>query len=211
MSATLMESLKQTTLPSHQTAEGSDFQGYLFNGKLPLSVYIQYLGQLYLVHRFMEQEMKRHAKSGNVLAKVIVEEQMQEEFLRKDLLSLSCDPTQIKALPATAQLLKIMEQYSVRYPEALLGFHYVMLGSKHGAKLVARNVKASYGFTEEAGALYFDPYGGHFMELWLKFKSDMNELSLTAEQQEEFCAAATEMFKGITFIGDALMASVVVR
>lgn len=211
MSVTLMDSLKQTTLPSHQTAEGSDFQGYLFNGKLPLSVYSQYLGQLYLVHSFMEQEMKRHAQSGNVLATVICEEQMQEEFLRKDLVSLSCDPAQIKALPATEQLLKIMGQYSERYPEALLGFHYVMLGSKHGAKLVARNVKASYGFTDQAGALYFDPYGGRFMELWLKFKADMNELPLTAEQQKEFCAAATEMFKGITLIGDQLMVSVVIR
>ena len=205
MTASLMETLKEATAPLHNSAEGSRFQSLLTNGRLSQDVYADYLAQLYLLHSLLENEIRRHA----CLASVVVPLQYQEEFLRQDLVSMGKDTANVAALASTRQLLDLIRLCSAECPEALLGMHYVVLGSKHGGKFIAKNVQASYGLIDGAGSLYFDPYGPSFMPIWKQFKEEMNKLVLPAPTIEAICEAAGQMFKHFTLIGEEMMPRVV--
>lgn len=201
MTASLMESLKESTAPMHNSAEGSRFQSLLTNGKLPLEVYADYLGQLFLVHSHLEDAMRNHASC----AKVLTNEQYQVEFLKKDLTVLGRETSSVSALASTRSLLDLIAAAAQNCPEALLGMHYVLLGSKHGGKFVAKNVQVSYALEDGAGNTYFDPYGNSFMPIWRQFKDDMNKLELPPQTADTVCKAAADMFRHITMIGDELM------
>lgn len=202
--STLMELLKETTAPMHNSAEGSPFQGMLANGKLSRRTYTQYLEQLLLIHAAIEQEVRAHQNKGTRSLQVVEEKQFQENFLRADLKAFGANPDSAQALESTKVLLAEIERFSKETPEALLGLHYVLLGSKHGGKFVARNLKTVYEL-EDAGAVYFDPYGQTFMELWKKFKQDMNDLNLEQTTTKAVCKGAELMFVRITEIGDELL------
>lgn len=207
MTASLMEALKESTAPMHNSAEGSQFQSILTNGKLPREVYAEYLGQLFLVHLQLESEMRKHSS----LASVLTDEQYQVEFLKIDLQVLGRDVDSITALTSTQSLLSLIADASNNCPEALLGMHYVLLGSKHGGKFVAKNVQVSYSLQNGAGSTYFDPYGNAFMPIWRQFKDQMNKLELSQSTADTVCNAAADMFRHITLIGEELMPSVVSR
>lgn len=205
MPQTLMERLKESTMVKHDSAEGSQFQGDLVYGKLSQPLYIKYIGQLFLIHRSLEAQIRKYHEAGQDWTSVVTARQLQEGFLRKDLTYFSVEPQTIVPLVQTKEFLGIMESFAGRCPESLLGFHYVLLGSKHGGKFVAKNVRSSYKLPDDAGALYFDPYGLGFAELWKDFKESMNALSLTDDQITEMCGAAGAMFVGISNVSDALM------
>ena len=83
--------------------------------------------------------------------------------------------------------------------------HYVLLGSKHGGKFVAKACQDSYNLVDGKGALYFDPYGPNFMPIWKTFKESMNDLPLNEGEIDKVCSAAGQMFNSIGEIGNELM------
>jgi heme oxygenase len=111
------------------------------------------------------------------------------------------DLSDVKPLTSTASLLDDIMLYSRECPEALLGMHYVLLGSKHGGKFIARNVQTNYG----KPTVYFDPYGAAFMSIWREFKERMNTLDLSESTVDSVCVAAGKMFGRITEIGMEMM------
>lgn len=202
---TLMEYLKDSTRAMHDSAEGSEFQGHLAHARLPLNSYVDYLEQLYLVHGFLEQEIRKHEGSSVCsFAGVVSDEQLQVPFLKKDLLHFKRDPATIKAVPATVAVIEEMKNLSANCPVALLAMHYVLLGSKHGGKFIAKSCQEKYQLAD-AGVIYFDPYGQTFMPLWKAFKESMNKLSLSADERKESCNAAGKMFQAVGNIGAELM------
>ncbi len=205
MTATLMETLKKSTAPMHDSAEGSQFQSLLTRGKLPKEIYGDYLAQLYLVHKVLETELRRHSATAAIVSPA----EFQEEFLKQDLASMQRDPEKSQALSSTQGLLDDIRACSAECPEALLGMHYVLLGSKHGGKFIARNVQSTYALADGTGSLYFDPYGASFMPIWKQFKEQMNKLEIPESTVEAVCQAAGQIFKRITEIGLELMPRVV--
>ncbi len=201
----LMEKLKESTRSMHNSAESSKFQSWLAHGKLSESVYADYLEQLYLVHSLLEGEIKN---SGQESAAILTDNQLQEPFLRNDLEHFGRHQLGDSiALESTKKLLESIRKLSESCPVALLGMHYVLLGSKHGGKFIAKSCQDSYKLTDGIGAKYFDPYGQNFMPLWKNFKESMNRLELTEIQEEELCQAAGDMFLAIAEIGDEMMKS----
>ncbi|MBX9686221.1 MAG: biliverdin-producing heme oxygenase [Candidatus Obscuribacterales bacterium] len=201
----LMEKLKESTRAMHDSAEASAFQGKLTNGALPKELYVLYLEQLYLVHRKLEECIKQCAQQDAKFSAIVSSEQLQEPFLKLDLQSFNRNIEAIQPLSSTTELLNYMEELSKTYAPALLGMHYVLLGSKHGGKFVAKNCQESYQLNASAGAKYFDPYGQNFMPIWKDFKESMNQLSLEDGEEEQFCGAAAKMFLAVTKIGNELM------
>ncbi len=201
MTATLMETLKKSTAAMHDSAEGSPFQSLLTKAKLPKEVYADYLAQLYLLHGALEQELRRHASTAAVVSPA----EFQEEFLKQDLTSLGRRPEDSKPLSSTSKLLADIEVCSKECPEALLGMHYVLLGSKHGGKFIAKNMQSAYGLQDGLGSVYFDPYGPTFMSIWKQFKEQMNQLDVSPAVTEAISTAAGQMFNRITEIGLELM------
>jgi heme oxygenase len=199
----LMEKLKDSTRAMHDSAEGSQFQGRLANGALPRQLYIDYLEQLYLVHSKLEQAIRKTA--GDKTKNIVSDDQLQEPFLRQDLESFGKSVQEIKPLSATSKLLSQIDELAKTCPVALLGMHYVLLGSKHGGKFVAKTCQDSYNLVDGKGALYFDPYGPNFMPIWKTFKESMNDLPLEDGEIDKVCSAAGQMFNSIGEIGGELM------
>ena len=203
---TLMENLKATTRADHDSAEGHDFQRLLFSGQLPYETFCDYVGQLFVLHKALEDEMKAGLNDERI-KKVLGEWQYQEGFLDKDLTALGRKSADCKPLPATAKIIDAIKQTSKKYPIALLGYHYVLLGSKHGARMICPNLKKSYNLEGSSGTLYFDPYEGQFMKLWGEFKDSMNNNELNEAETAEILDAAKLMFRAMGEIGEGLHAN----
>lgn len=203
-SKTLMEHLKDNTKTMHDSAESSEFQGHLANGRLPAEAYVSYLEQLYLVHKFLEDEIRKHCESGASFSGVVSDEQLQVPFLKRDIEHFGRDVQKIKPVPATTEVIEEMKKLSHDCPVALLGMHYVLLGSKHGGKFIAKSCQEKYHL-QDAGALYFDPYGQNFMPLWKAFKESMNKLSVNDVELNTTSESAGKMFSAVGNIGAQLM------
>lgn len=200
---TLSERLKSSTKPLHDSAEGHNFQRLLANGLLSLADYGAYLEQLFLVHTVLEKNIKHFGANDKRLASIVGQEQLQESFLKEDLEFLGSNPSSIEPLPVTAKFIRKIEVSAKDNPSSLLGFHYVLLGSKHGGKFIARNLKQKYSFND-AGTRYFDPYGELFMQHWRSFISGLNEAEFSETEDKSIIEAAKETFVAVSEVGSAL-------
>lgn len=203
---TLMENLKSATRADHDSAEGHDFQRLLFSGQLPYETFCDYVGQLFVLHKALEDEL-RLACADDRVKKVLGDWQFQEGFLDKDLSALGRKSADCKPLPATAKIIEAIKSTGKMHPIALLGYHYVLLGSKHGARMICPNLKKSYNLEEQDGTLYFDPYEGKFMQLWGEFKEAMSANHLSEAETAAILDAAKQMFRSMGEIGEGLHAN----
>lgn len=203
MTTTLMENLKASTRSDHDSAEGHDFQRLLFSGQLPVEVFCNYLGQLFVLHKALEDQIKANLSDPRI-QKVLGDWQYQEGFLNSDLNAFGKEAASYKALPATQKIVNDINETGKKHPIALLGYHYVLLGSKHGARMICPNLKKAYALDGHDGTLYFDPYEGKFGELWSQFKDSMNENELNEAETEEILDAAKKMFRSMGQIGEEL-------
>ncbi len=199
----LAQILKTETRPFHDSAEGSQFQSYLTSGEISLAEYVAYLGQLFLVHRTLESAIRQGAEKEPRLNKVVTGEQLQEEHLRADLLHFKVEPDTVQSYLATGNFLKKIEDVAVREPLSLIGFHYVLFGSKHGGKFIAKNLGQVHKLNG-AGTKYFDPYGNDFMPYWRSFVEHMNELELSPPEIESIVDTAKQTFVAVREIGSEL-------
>lgn len=200
MSIQLAQVLKTSTRALHDSAEGSQFQSQLTSGKISLNEYSTYLGQLFLVHSRLEAELNRAFEKDPRLQQVINDEQMQEKHLVADLTHFKVQPKDLEPLNATEHFLLIISKMAKQQPLALLGFHYVLFGSKHGGKFIAKNLSEVHHLNG-AGTKYFDPYGDEFMPYWRSFVEKMNALQPTEKETEEIVQAAKDTFVAVGEIG----------
>ncbi|MCC7529491.1 MAG: biliverdin-producing heme oxygenase [Candidatus Melainabacteria bacterium] len=203
---TLMENLKSATRADHDSAEGHDFQRLLFSGQLPYETFCDYVGQLFVLHKALEDELKVAEKDERV-KKVLGDWQFQEGFLTSDLTALGRKSADCKPLAATQKIIDAIKATGEKHPIALLGYHYVLLGSKHGARMICPNLKKAYNLDGPGGTLYFDPYEGKFMQLWGEFKESMNQNQLNEAETAEILDAAKLMFIAMGEIGEGLHAN----
>lgn len=198
--STIALQLKESTRSAHNSAEGHEFQKHLGSGTLSKPLYTQYLSQLFLTHQALESAMSSQPYMGSV----VTNDQLQTDFLKKDLRALGVAPETVKPLDITSQMLGRIDELAKANPTALLGFHYVLLGSKHGGKFIASTMKKAYGF-EDAGAIYFDPYGQEFQKHWQHFVNGINAFEIKEPQVSPLMNAASEMFTYVESLGGQLL------
>lgn len=194
---TVMEVLKTSTQTLHDAAEGHRFQQSLVKGEVSRDQYAAYLGQLLLVHRELESQLKAHATNVPAIAKVVKPAQYQEPYLLEDLRFYGTDINTITALPATAALIADIRASAARDPLSLLGYHYVMEGSNNGNKFIAKALGRTLDLSGTGGLKYLDPYGDQQRPLWMAFKDDMNACGFNPHQMRTLAEAAQRMFQGI--------------
>jgi heme oxygenase len=200
-----MQRLKESTQALHDSAEGHKLQSGLARGELDVGMYAAYLEQLYLIHRELEHRLRESRASNSVFSRAIADAQMQEEFLATDLRVLGRDPNLVKPVPATQKLVDKISEYAAGQPLSLLGLHYVLLGSKHGGKYIARQLAKTYNLNEGEGNKYFDPYGSEFMPLWMQFKNAINESQLSEQDCNAIIEGAQQMYASIANISEELL------
>ncbi len=201
--ADIMDILKSETRSLHNETEGNDFQQSLFSGSLPKEQFMEYLGQMYLIHKALEDALSELRKGSPIIASVIGDHQYQQKFLQDDLASAQVQVNVLKALPATKNLIHHIESLKSKQPMALLGCEYVLFGSKHGAKMLSKRME-KYGLGINGSPSYFDPYGDKFPGYWQDFKAKMNAAQFSPAEQKDAINGAKHMFSGLGKVFDDL-------
>lgn len=197
----LSERLKLETREAHEIAERHPLQRMLLSGTLPRTTYGSYLGQLLLVHRELDAALLRIRGARPELGLLIEEEQMQTPHLEADLDFFGVEAESIVATPSLHRIIERIREASRRNDVELLGFHYVLEGSKNGSRYIARSVRRAYGLEGIEGTRSLDPYGELQPQKWKSFKSALDALSMTPEESSRIVAAAFAMFETIGAIG----------
>lgn len=193
----IMIQLRDSTQVLHDATENGEFNRALVQGKLPLDLYIECLGQLFLIHRCLEGGLRRHHENIPAIGAVMRDYQLQEPYLRNDLAYFGRNPEQIQPLGATTAFIAQIERASAATPVALLGMHYVFEGSNNGSKFISIAVRRAYGLAGNDGTHYLDPYGDQQREYWATFKADMNAQVFSADEGAAVVRGATATFEAV--------------
>jgi heme oxygenase len=204
-SPTIMERLRDSTAEAHKKAEGHPLQRALATGALSKELYVAFHSQLYLVHGALEALLAAHAAKEPAISKVVKLYQLTAQYHAADLRFFGVDLAAIRATKGTTAIIGRIGQVAKENAAALLGYQYVLEGSKNGSKFLSRVVMKAYGLAPGMGVLAMDPYGDHQRAYWQQFKDDMNSIGFAESQAAAMIAAAAEMFEAIASIGDDVM------
>jgi heme oxygenase len=202
----IMERLKTGTHDMHSLAEGRQFQRRMLKGGISRQEYTGWLGQMLLIHGALEKHLSGRLRGDSLFA-AVREEQFQEPNLIADLAALGCDPRAVAPLPATAALIADIDRAAAEEPLALLGYHYVLEGSKNGNRFIARQLVPALGLAPRRADRYLDPFADAQPVKWAEFKAAMTAIDFAGAQIDVLVAAARRMFEGIGELSDQLMAS----
>lgn len=202
-----MQRLRDETAEHHRNAERRPLEVGLAAGTLPQPLYVGMLGQRYVLHRVLDSVTLAACANDPRFATLLPEELLQTPRLAADLAFFGVDADTVDPLPATAALCDSIDDAAQTNAAALLGFYYVLEGSKNGAAFLAPRVRRAYGLEDACGTQYLDPHGPRQRELWARFKTAMDEVSFTPEERDALVAAAQRMFDGIAAIDDELCAT----
>lgn len=196
--------LKLDTREAHEIAERHPLQRMLLQGTLSRPIYGAYLGQLLLLHRELDSALLRIRGALPELRLLIEECQFQTPHLEADLDFFEFATDSVVATPASQRIIDRIREASRRDDVELLGYHYVLEGSKNGSRYIARSVRRAYGLEGIEGiegTRSLDPYGDLQPEKWKAFKSALDELTFTLDESDRIVAAAHAMFESISAIG----------
>jgi hypothetical protein len=118
-----------------------------------------------------------------------------------EVLALNANPTIQPAIAAALRLAsKIM---SNRDPVSLIGYSYVLEGSQNGGQLLRAMAIKAFGASFDAIS-YLGKSQGETKEIWQRFVSCMNSLTLSEIERERVIAAALSFFDGMVDVTSAL-------
>ncbi len=199
--------LKTATAAHHQATERHPLQQKLLTGQLPRTTYAAWLGQLLLSHRELEWHLARLRFPVGRIGDVVSDHQLHVPALERDLAFLGVDVEALAPLSATAALISDIDRTAVRARLALLGFQYVLEGSKNGGRHIAKRVRLAYRLPVDRGATYLDPYGTAQEARWREFKTSLRAAALAPQEMAVLAAAAREMFAHLAAIMDDVLAA----
>lgn len=200
----VMARLKAATDDLHSKAEKSEFQQRLVRGGVTREEYARWLAQLLLIHEELEPRVRGLVAARPELAAFITDDLYQAPRLRQDLAHLGLAVDSIAPTPAAARVIAAIRAAGASAessPAALLGFYYVLEGSKNGSKFIAKAIRRALGITPGAGDLYLDPHGEEQPRLWKAFKEGMNGVSFDEAEVAAMIEAACGMFEAAGGIG----------
>lgn len=201
----LMARLKTQTQPLHDAAEKHAFHHALATGQARREDYAAYLGQLLHVHAALDDALRAAARTNAVIGRVWRDEHHNVARIEQDLRTLGVDPARARAGEAARRCIDHIRAASVSEPVALLGFHYVMEGSKNGGKFIAKVVRRSMNLPGNDGTHYLDPYGDAQRALWGHFRADVDGSHVEPREQDAIVRAAEAMFAAVAQMGDDVL------
>src|SRR5690606_30232473 len=127
--------------------------------------------------------------------------------LREDLAFFGLSPDSIRATPAVERIITQMTHAARACPASLLGFNYVLEGSKNGSRYIAKAVRRALPLTPGQGDRYLDPHAEDQPRLWAEYRRTMDEVAFTKEETTSMIDAASRMFEAAEGIGGDVLAS----
>jgi heme oxygenase len=199
----IMARLKAGTAAQHAVAESKPLEAALVEGSIGQAQYQKYLSQRWLIHRELEAATDRALKTDARLASLHLPSLYQTKNLESDLARLQSDLQSIQPLPGATHLIREIRQAT---PPTLMGIYYVFEGSKNGARFIGKALAKAWGLSDTTSFRYLDPHGEEQRGFWMKFRSDMDGIAWTPNEQDQMVSAAQTTFDAISSLDDALHA-----
>lgn len=193
MPTELTARLKNDNWDLHQIAERGPTPGALIKGTMPKVGYADSLAQGFLIHRALDHATQRIVQSRPDLGALIKDDQSFAPYLEADLAFLGIDKASIAAVPGTQRYIDAIQTHADD-PCYLFGLHYVRLGACNGNRFVARKLRVVYGFTDERGTRFLDPFGEKQRAGWQRFKDGIDALNLSQEDQDRIFAGTRDAY-----------------
>lgn len=198
----IMLRLRSETRDLHTHAETRQLQQEISRGQVPQEAFAEYLGQLFLAHRGLEEALRSAAAEHEAVAELATPERMRVPDLESDLAHYGRDTGELEPMPATARYLELIDRTLESAPVTLLGALYVLEGSTNGGKFLARVLRQAWQVDGGAGLAYFDPYGEDQPRMWAEFRRQMDALDLSAEDRDGILTVARATFQAIADVSD---------
>ncbi len=196
--------LRTETRDLHDAAENHRFQRALVKGDLEKSAYVQWLEQMALVHRALDDAITA-TRGTSVAVASIPQEQLQSPYLDEDLAHFGVQRDDIRPVPATEAFVSDIAKAANEQPLAIFGIHYVLEGSNNGSRFIAMGLRRAFGLTPGAGDRYLDPYAEAQPVKWAEFKETMAALEVTTKEADLLVEWARKTFQAVTNIGEDLL------
>ena len=203
----VMLRIAQATAEPHRTMKDHPLQRDLASGLLPRGAYVDWLGQLFFVHRALEWHLGRLRAAVPPLAGVVHDHYFHTPALASDLSCFGVVLHRLVPLAPTTVLVELIEGLADRAPLALLGFAYVLEEAKNGGRQKAKRARLAYRLRAGQGVAYLDPYGDKQRQRWLDFKIDMEATGFEAWEIVVIADAARLMQESLVAIMDAVLQS----
>lgn len=204
MNTTICELLKNATSTDHDLIERHPFQAALATGTIPRESYADYLGQLYFVHRALEEALGAAGRWHRPIRDFVGEQFAKTPQIALDLNHFGISIDELEPSSEVSELAFAMREAQTRSPLSLLGYLYVLEGSTNGGKYIARVLRRHLGLPPDQGTAYLDPYGDQQRARWNEFKAGLNSVAFTESDRIELVCAAREVFARLTALSDEL-------
>ncbi len=157
--ALFLKTLKEATSQQHLLLESNVLLSGLVSADITLHQYYCYLFLMKHIQLSYENEVLK-----------VMAEQLPLWPYRKSSAVIAEDLARINYTPAGVAKPAIEKFYvDTDVPGYVLGFMYVMEGSRLGGKVIYKNIHRTLGFNENDGAKYVADYGFNTGNLWKKF------------------------------------------
>ena len=186
--------LKEGTQALHDQAESGDFQVRMVNGELTRLEFVAFLGQMRHVHAAFDPAIQHAAASDERVARLFDESHLRLHRIDQDLADLDsksvADP-----LPSTQKFVDYIGRRLEDQPTSLIGVLYVKEGATNGNKIVSKRLQQAMELESDQAMRYMDPHGKDQRRNWNAFKTTLNELDLSEQEQADCVQVAQETFQ----------------
>lgn len=189
--------LRTAIADSHRAIEATVLSRRMIQGTIDRSDYIELLGQLWLIHRELEERLAAVDSHGIYQA-----DQARSATLQRDLTTLG-SITVPTPLPETAELLELIGSAK---PIELLGVWYVFEGSRMGSMHLSRTLAKALDVPPQMGVgLDYHVDGLQTRpQTWQQLRERLNALPLPATAQSAMAQAAQATMNSLLAIYEAL-------
>lgn len=201
----VMRQLAQATTEQQRAMKLHPLQRDLSAGLLPRGTYVDWLSQLYFVHRALEWHLGRLCAVVPPLAAVVRDHYFHTPALASDLACFGIGLPRLTPLASTSVLIEVIDGLAVRAPLALLGMSYVLEDGKNGGRQIAKRARLAYRLPPGHGVAYLDPYGEAQRQRWLDFRVDMEATGFELEEIAVIADAARLTYRSLMGIMDEIL------
>jgi heme oxygenase len=195
--------LRAETAEHHRRAEQSTFQQAFVSGRLPRSLYIGWLVQMWYVYDALEARLWT-APCREKHAGLLSDARRRTPELMADLAYFAVPTSSAEAMATTQTFVRHLTAWAEARSLALFGAFYVLEGSTNGSRHIARVIRKSYGLSGREGTAFLDPYGDAQPDRWADFKRHL-DAALTVTDTLELVSGARVTFDALTTIGQELL------
>jgi heme oxygenase len=194
--APLAERLREATRQAHARAEAQPLQKALIRGEVSLRQFADLTVEMRFLHRSLHGgrgALARHAAFARLLEAI----PDMDAIFAADLRALGMQHAASKTPAVSAYARWVEDRVTSDDAVALVGAHYVLMGSANGGAYIARAVDRALGLAPGQGTTWLNPFGSEVLARWRGFQAILNRLDLDAASAEGAIGGALATFAAV--------------